>query len=322
MISVLAILSNSTFCLTPYKSTIYNTHEFKTYNFDLMPGGVYSYIINRGTKYAIYKHLMINFSKNITENEFNNAIEFATIKLSTNEFVLCENKLSLYTKLEAPLIKNNSVLISLPYEYFFDKLYLFCIQFTNINLEIRFNKPVEINEITTMVKHTHIYEPLRHHYHAFVKISQNIESKYFNTDDLILDVNVNYISGVCRGFFIETDVTKLNRMQIIVDKYIYADYDSLVLSKYCKNINNKLLYVPNDLKTTDYTAYNDLYDVITHNCFNLSQIRSFHIKLYFDKPVLDCGIHGLSINYLGYKNGHIQKIERTDVYEWVDESCI
>ena len=122
---------------------------------------------------------------------------------------------------------------------------------------------------------------------------------------MVNSANVNYISDFCGfidGYYLETNIANIKSITInnLNNNENLINYDVDMIKKYCKIINNKLLYIPldiNKINLTDKSENNVKYFV------NKAVRQLFIVKVVFFDIEKKFTLHTLNYNIMRWMSG-------------------
>jgi hypothetical protein len=230
------------------------------------------------------------FDCDINFNNLNNS----RLKLFMGNQLICEQSLLFLINLSPVKYVKNSVILELPYAYFFNNFVM--ISFSGIStplkLELHFENCKDILNISSNLSATFVDSKTRKILHDTDIISkyQYTESVYydnaFNLTDLniILNVNPHYKNHSVIGYFIEGDLDNLLNLELqyqvpkakiqnlfskdviqytqddLSEENVYVqrfEYDNLMVIANSKNINKNLIYISLS-ENYDYKTFNKI----------------------------------------------------------------
>ncbi len=272
---------------------------FPFHNFD----NYFLYMPHRNRESFSCKSIAFELTENMSENQFNELIKDAYFELEIGGQSIIKHKLSFYTKLHPIKIIDNKVMITLPLNYFIGEIYLAKLQYNEVKLRIGSIQNMDLVSNINFYGAFKSYRERIHSTNAEILI-QNVQSKYIELEEPENELSMKLIfNNICRGYFIEAPINKLQRFKLIINNTTRIDYDELMLNEFCKKVSDNLIYIPFD----DNFNYMDLDENKLRESYrygiNQTRLDIIKFQLNFSEPVNNIGIHSLTSNKFKYQSG-------------------
>jgi hypothetical protein len=207
--------------------------------------------------------------------------------------------------------KNETLSISLNFEFFIKKLIIYKEKFINVviidnfckdNFDFDFSLDIKIVP-TENFYYISMYQYLQTHNIDVENIKNKNDIEDNEHDYFIIKEELKH-DGPVKGFFFGGDIDSITEVSLIINSYVRFRYDKIFLDCICTKINDKLIYLPLDI--------NENYDYCNKKSYlsscNLSRIDKtiFEIKLRYNSKNID--IYTLGSNFHKMDKDNLQKI--------------
>lgn len=130
--------------------------------------------------------------------------------------------------------------------------------------------------------------------------NDSVNVQQFNNTKICLLLEGNYLS---KGFFIETDtdtpISNIQECTLSIHGHTYIELYKPYILKYCKFINNNLLWVPFKRECDIWNLDKKSYD----GAINMARIDNLKLELLFSKVPSKISILPVSLNCIRIHNG-------------------
>lgn len=267
-------------------------------------------------KLALLKYITFNFTKNIiNEEEFYEFVKEIIVTLEIGGSILYMHKLSLLINLDKPKILDNQVVVNLPYKYFCNKINIDALQYHRVEFIIQIRNINENNLLKNIMLCTQYSDKNNYGYNneqlfntLQLRRLQDIVSIYIesqiNNTTIKLNLSNYFKLGTCRGYFIEGNIKNLKNIKLLLNNDICLNLNKAMIQTECKNINDKMLYLPLNYGNFDYTKYKNIDKEIRRNCFLNNKTNNINMILTYETIIEDIyAVHCLINYYMGTNNG-------------------
>jgi hypothetical protein len=235
----------------------------------------------------------------------NNILQYVNLNLFIGNNIIYSVPLSFLCAMNPPLIRNNKLHIKLNFHYFIEFIPLCKLEYSEIIFKIhgsnRLINFVDNYSLISKCYHyidTNIGSIMTQITNTFIKCLNSI---YVNIPhhEFVFTLNISNFKGFSKGLFIEGKIDHLTEICLKINNFSRIHYNKFLIEQYCTKISNKLLYLPFSPNNISYKS--NVFD----GSINLTRADYITLKLTFNTPQNNIGVHNLFVTKLDYRNGYM-----------------